>query len=236
MDTPFRNDVDALKSRLESLDEQLRALRLRELELETVRTKVANLETEHAELQNEIEAREQKRATPFLDSVRIASPCQEPWDNMVGDERTRFCGRCEKHVHNLSEMTRNEAELFLQSATDSVCVRIYQRADGTVMSTDCPVGMKKKRVRRLFLATVGGSLVAAAGAVAFWAVEETVVATGAVATAPTASGTATASGLPTPPTPPPTANTDVGRVHAGGMRMPAPPPKPKVVPRPTLTK
>jgi hypothetical protein len=91
---------------------------------------------------------------------------------MIGDERTRFCGRCQKHVHNLSELTRDQAEAFLQGVTESACVRVYKRTDGTVLTSDCPVGVQKKRVKRLFLATVGAGLAAAAGAVAFWAWEE----------------------------------------------------------------
>lgn len=62
------------------------------------------------------------RRLPLLDRARIASPCPVRWEEMVGDERTRFCARCSKTVYNLSEMTRLEAEaLLLASASIHVC-------------------------------------------------------------------------------------------------------------------
>lgn len=172
MDSPFRNDVDALKTRLASLGEELTTLRSKAREYETTRERLTQVEREHEDLRREIDARQTRRAAPLLDNLRIASPCNESWDSMVGDDRSRFCARCEKHVHNLSELTRDQAETFLQNVTESACVRIYQRADGTVLTSDCPVGVQKKRVKRLFLATVGAGLAVAAGAVAFWAWEE----------------------------------------------------------------
>lgn len=175
MDTPFRNDVDALKTRLASLDEEVATLRGKAREYETVQERLNEAEREAEAVRREVDARAARRPTPFLDTLRIASPCNEPWENMVGDERSRFCGRCEKDVHNVSAMTRVEAEALLESVASSICVRMYQRTDGTILTADCPVGVRKKRVKRLFLATVGGGLAAAAGALAFWRYEEHVV-------------------------------------------------------------
>lgn len=174
MQTPFRNDVDALKTRLTSLDEEAAALQAKTQEYEAARARLVQLEAERADLRRELDTRN-RRQTPYLDTLRIASPCNEAWDNMVGDERTRFCGKCQKNVHNISEMTRDEAETFLESTAGAACVRMYKRVDGTILTADCPVGVRKKRVKRLFLATVGGGLAAVAGAVAFWQYEETVV-------------------------------------------------------------
>lgn len=171
MTTPFRNDADALRTRLHSLEEELHTLRAKAGEYDAVKERLAAVEKEHAAVREEVDARASGRTAPLLDSLKIASPCNEPWDKMVGDARTRFCPKCEKSVHNLSEMPRAEAEAFLQSVAGPVCVRMYKRADGTVISSDCPVGVKKKRVKRLFLATIG----AAAGAIAFWRYEESMV-------------------------------------------------------------
>src|SRR5262245_10585878 len=118
MDTPFRNDVDALKTRLASLDEELARLRGKVEEYETVREKLTEVEREHGEVRREIDARSVRRAAPFLDTLKVASPCPASWDEMVGDERTRFCGKCQKNVHNVSEMTRAEAETFLQGVAE----------------------------------------------------------------------------------------------------------------------
>jgi hypothetical protein len=46
-------------------------------------------------------------------------------------------------------------------------VRFYQRADGTVLTADCPVGVRRKRVRRGVLVAAGAGALAAAAASAF---------------------------------------------------------------------
>ncbi len=81
-----------------------------------------------------------KTEIPLLADVRVASPCHASWDTMKGDERARFCGLCRKNVYNLSEMTRQEAENLLREKEGRLCVRYYQRADGTVLTKDCPIG------------------------------------------------------------------------------------------------
>jgi hypothetical protein len=91
-----------------------------------------------------------KEFTNPLDNIKVASPCPANWNEMFGDERKRFCAECKLNVYNLSEMTRREAENFLINAEGRVCVKFYQRADGTVLTKDCPVGWQavKKRVSR----------------------------------------------------------------------------------------
>jgi hypothetical protein len=93
-----------------------------------------------------------------LDGVKVASPCPANWDSMVGNQRTRFCSQCELNVYNLSEMSRREAEAFVSNAEGRVCIRFYRRADGTILTKDCPVGLRaiKRRVSR-----VGRALVSA---------------------------------------------------------------------------
>ena len=87
--------------------------------------------------------------TPFsLDELQIASPCDQSWDEMKGDERARFCQSCSKNVYNLSGMTRAEAKTLLADTEGRVCVRFYRRADGTVLTSDCPVGFAAKAYAR----------------------------------------------------------------------------------------
>ena len=91
-----------------------------------------------------------KTAIPLLADIRVASPCHSSWNNMKGDEQTRYCGLCRKNVYNLSEMTRHEAENLIREKESKLCVRYYQRADGTVLTKDCPIGVAV--VRRVLLA------------------------------------------------------------------------------------
>lgn len=63
---------------------------------------------------------------------------------MQGDERRRFCAQCKLHVHNLGAMSRADANAFVQAKEGRVCVRFFRRADGTVLTRDCPVGLRRK--------------------------------------------------------------------------------------------
>lgn len=74
----------------------------------------------------------------LLNRVMIQSPCTANWDAMSGDARSRHCGLCNLSVYNLSAMSTTEAETLLQShGSGRLCVRYYQRPDGTVMTQDC---------------------------------------------------------------------------------------------------
>jgi hypothetical protein len=90
-----------------------------------------------------------------LQQVRVASPCRASWDKMTGDEQVRFCHQCEHFVYNLSAMPKSEAENLLRSAQNSeknLCIRFYRRADGTILTEDCPIGFSAVRRRGLIMA------------------------------------------------------------------------------------
>jgi len=93
--------------------------------------------------------------------LRIASPCRAPWENMDGDERVRFCRECNRNVYNLSAMTEAEARRVVAEREGRLCVRFFQRRDGTVLTSDCPVGGK-----RAFLRAGAGTALALAGVTA----------------------------------------------------------------------
>ncbi len=133
-------------------------------ELQALETRKAALEHELSDVRSALDSVRAKRPLPMLEDIRIASPCKASWDDMTGDERVRFCGQCAKNVYNLSAMPREEAELLLQQKEGNVCVRLYRRADGTVMTADCPVGVRRKRRRRVAAAAVGSGLMATAAA------------------------------------------------------------------------
>src|SRR3989442_474094 len=83
--------------------------------------------------------------TDGLDSVQIASPCSAAWDEMEGTERRRFCRQCHLNVYNLSGMSRAEAEALVRRFEGQLCVRFFRRADGTMLTDDCPVGLRAVR-------------------------------------------------------------------------------------------
>lgn len=68
------------------------------------------------------------------EELKIASPCHENFDDMQGAGAKRFCDSCSKHVTNLSDMTKNDADKFLkESAGTSVCVRYQVNRTGEVV-------------------------------------------------------------------------------------------------------
>jgi len=96
-----------------------------------------------------------------LNNIRIASPCAADWNEMYGGNRKRFCGDCKLNVYNLSGMTRDAAESLIMKAEGRLCVRFYRRADGSVITDDCPVGWAKVKQRTRLYATAAASLLMA---------------------------------------------------------------------------
>jgi hypothetical protein len=86
-----------------------------------------------------------------LDRMRIASPCSVEWERMVGDDRMRFCDQCGLNVYNISSMTGRQVKALVEKTEGRLCARLYRRADGTILTRDCPVGLRaiRRRVSRV---------------------------------------------------------------------------------------
>lgn len=101
----------------------------------------------------------------ILKQAEIASPCPMKWEDMEGDDKTRFCQKCQLNVYNTIVMSDEEVlDLVLLAATGQrVCASIFKRVDGTVITRDCPVGVSlwkerlQERARRA-AAIVAGAL------------------------------------------------------------------------------
>jgi hypothetical protein len=67
---------------------------------------------------------------------------------MRGNQRVRFCDQCSMNVYNLSNMTKKDAEALVMNTEGRLCVRYYTRTDGTILTGNCPVGVRalKRRV------------------------------------------------------------------------------------------
>ena len=94
----------------------------------------------------------------LLDRVVIASPCTASWAGMKGNERVRFCELCQLNVYNLSSMSRDEAERLMVEKEGKLCATFYQRRDGTIITRDCPIGLRAlRRGMAKTLATIGAA-------------------------------------------------------------------------------
>lgn len=158
---PYRHDLD-LEGQRATLAAALAELR------EEPRT--AAREDREAEVQRRIRALDLPRARralpalPLLPRLRIASPCTESWDAMVGSDRVRHCSKCDKDVFDLSAMTTAEVAALLR-AHDAMgeglpCVRFYRRADGTILTSDCVAGRARRVGPTLAAATAVASAIA----------------------------------------------------------------------------
>jgi hypothetical protein len=83
-------------------------------------------------------------------NLRIASPCSAKWEEMKGTDWMRHCTECNLNVYNFSEMTWKEVERLVASRQGRLCARFYRRADGTMLTQDCPKGLRAvvRRVSR----------------------------------------------------------------------------------------
>src|SRR3954466_8664270 len=145
----YRNDIDALAARKTALEFEVEQ-KTRERDLAAM-------------LLHEAKARAK---LPVLDNIRVATPCKAEWNDMVGDERVRHCMKCNKDVFNLSQMTRDDAESLLREKQGNLCARYFQRADGTILTSDCVVGKQQRRRRRVM--AVGAAALLAGGGLFTW--------------------------------------------------------------------
>ncbi len=86
----------------------------------------------------------------MLDNLRIATPCSASWNDMgqTENDEVRFCGQCSKNVYDISNMSKTEAELLIKrgaAAGALPCMKLYVRLDGTIITDDCPVGLRRIR-------------------------------------------------------------------------------------------
>ena len=96
----------------------------------------------------------------FLERVEVAAPCHADWEKMQGDERARFCQDCKLSVYNLSDMSKVDAENLLHAYEGKgLCVRFFRRKDGTILTDNCPVGLR--RLRKIDIAKWSAILTAA---------------------------------------------------------------------------
>jgi hypothetical protein len=109
------------------------------------------------------------RQAVSLEVIDIARPCPADWDQMRGDDQVRFCKHCSLNVYNLSAMTREAAEQLVAEREGRLCIRMYRRLDGTVVTQDCEGAIKlaAKRIGRFAKAMTAVVLTAALAPLGF---------------------------------------------------------------------
>jgi len=79
---------------------------------------------------------------------------------MPGTDQVRHCTQCDKNVYNLSAMTGRQAEALLRETEGHLCAKLYRRADGTILTENCPVGLRNlgRRISRVAGAAMSAML------------------------------------------------------------------------------
>jgi len=174
----YRDSMQAARDRQEALRSELRVVQDKIESLKTLGERADQIETELKASSRDLESVRARTPLPLLGQVRVAKPCKEKWENMRGDDRVRFCGRCDKNVYDLSELTTAQAEGLLAEHEMNLCVRYYRRADGTVMTSDCPEGQRRRRIQWAAAAVVTAGLAGSSLGIHFGGEEEGPIAGG----------------------------------------------------------
>lgn len=78
----------------------------------------------------------------FLRQIRVEKPCHESWDKMGGDEKTRFCDKCQYSVNDLTAMTPEEAAARVAETRGRICVRYLPDETGAPIYKGTPAWQK----------------------------------------------------------------------------------------------
>ena len=111
------------------------------------------------------------RRLPLADRLRVRRPCPTPSraDAEVWRDGRRFCESCELDVHDVSLLTRDEAEALLRGRDEGkrACVRIHvRRSDGAILLADGHAHPAPRSTRHKMASSVATLSIAALGAAA----------------------------------------------------------------------
>ena len=95
----------------------------------------------------------------FLNNLTVPSPCSTDWNSMIGNDQVRFCEHCSLDVHNLSLMTRAQAERLVARSNGRLCVQYIHDPNGGPVTL--PVGQKLHHISRRVSQIAAGAFTAA---------------------------------------------------------------------------
>jgi hypothetical protein len=111
-------------------------------------------------LREQLETQPPEPVKPFSPIVdfRPATPCASQWDSMTGSGRIKFCQQCKLQVYDFAttEMPEAKEMIFKQEGKENFL--LFKRKDSKFLTSDCPVGVKRKQTM-LVLYAVGFMLV-----------------------------------------------------------------------------
>lgn len=98
--------------------------------------------------------------------LNIPKPCGANWEEMSGQGAQRHCASCDKDVHHLSMMTRDDAHALLSNRpAEGLCVRYFVADDGVILFAD-DLANEERPSGRLMAQLSGARRLLAAAAIA----------------------------------------------------------------------
>jgi hypothetical protein len=103
-----------------------------------------------------------REGSPFR-RVFPASSCEARWSQMepvvvredgADEDKCRRCSRCGRNLYNLAAMSEPQADALIRAIEPEPFVRLFRRSDGSVLTSDCPVGARAKLRRGLVAAAI----------------------------------------------------------------------------------
>ena len=88
---------------------------------------------------------------PSIDikELRVLSPCTTAEWSDKGDDLSRHCATCDKHVYNLSVMTHDEANALIREKQGKLCIKLFHDRNGNVLTADSPIYLRLLRRKYL---------------------------------------------------------------------------------------
>jgi general secretion pathway protein G len=167
----YRDPVDAAAARSETLQAELARVEGALVDREELVRERNRLRTELVRTGTWLAETRRKRHLEMVERVarvEVATPCEERWEHMHGDERKRRCRACDRDVYDLTAHTLEEVDALL-SRPEQPCIQFYRRMDGTILTKDCgPVPKRAELGLPPNIAELAGAL-AGAGTIALFA-------------------------------------------------------------------
>jgi hypothetical protein len=99
-----------------------------------------------------------------LEQIDVDQPCQAVWDQMQGDDVRRFCQHCQKHIYDLSAMTRDDAERLICEKAGNLCAQFQRTPQGQIITLDYEPVTLRPASRFTPMAIVGWLTIGSVGA------------------------------------------------------------------------
>lgn len=77
-----------------------------------------------------------------LQAIKIATPCHVPITEMEDRGSFFHCHECQLNVYHFSTLSNDQIADLLNQNHERLCVGMFKREDGTIITKDCPLGLK----------------------------------------------------------------------------------------------